>query len=255
MGAIRPGGGAAGASLPATPAAALRDAAAPGAFVALDESGDGTTLTSAEVRAALHERTVFDFSSAAGWTLTPGSGGAAITGGVARLTTPSGTQPHWHGATGNLTAPHIKRTLPSGDVTIRARLSALTNADTLTRAGLFVKLASSNTRLAQVMVGSTGIVHSQGDSANNLTNTGATTITLDSTAWLRLDVVDGVVRMWCGNGSGTAEPTRWIFVGETSRTAGVGLEYDECGLVLAQYDTLAGNITFDVADLYAELIR
>lgn len=104
------------------------------------------------------------------------------------------------------------------------------------------------------MVDSAGVVHSQGDSANNLTDTGATTITLDSTAWLRLDVVDGVVRMWCGNGSGTAEPTRWIFVGETSRTAGAGIEYDEFGFVLAQYDALAGNITFDVADLYAEIM-
>ena len=214
------------------------------------------TGTAAEGRAVLLERATYDFASSSGWTLNNGSAGgaAAITGGVARLTTPSGTQPHWHGATGNLTASHIKRALPSGDVTIRARLSALTNADALTRAGLFVKLASSNTRLAQVMVDSAGVVHSQGDSANNLTDTGGTTITLDSTAWLRLDVVDGVVRMWCGNGSGTAEPTRWIFVGETSRTAGVGLEYDECGLVLAQYDALAGNITFDVADLYAEIM-
>ena len=79
------GAGGGGASLPATPAAALLDVASPSTFVVLDPAGIGTSISVADARAAMglptaDPATTLDLSAAtySAGTVTGGRGGSVL---------------------------------------------------------------------------------------------------------------------------------------------------------------------------------
>lgn len=219
-------------------------------IVGITESGTAVlTGTAAEGRAALLERTVYDFASSTGWTVEAGTAGgsAEIADGVARMSLPASTTADWYGAVSHKTAPRIHRAIPSGDVSVRVRVKTLTGSNGYTRAALFFDKAATPARTAQVMVDSAGVVYSQSDSATNIANTSGTfALTIDDTAWMRLDMRAGRIVMYCGQSADDQEPDEWALVGEGPVNFGA-VPYDRMDFVVAHYDSLASGPLFEVS--------
>lgn len=210
-----------------------------GGVVVIGEGGGGPSLSSATpaalgVAAAgvsadasradhVHAAPVQAYSDGAlstasdtGWTLRDGSGTAAITGGVARLTLGSGVVP---GAWASIPAAIRAHSCDPWDVDARVRLAAITGGSS---SDVYVSFG-----LRRGSAGSAGIFFNLrgdgGDSSifrDSIAGTGALVsgITIDRTAmaagtlWLRVASRGGVLFAAWGTGVGTAEPTDWAAV-------------------------------------------
>ena len=205
---------------------------------------DVLTGTAAEGLDALHERTVYDFSSSSGWTTSGGTDGAAsISGGNASVSLPGATTAQWYGSTGHLTAPRIYRAAPRGDFTVRARIR-LSGANSLTRAGIYVRRASVDARLAQIMVRDNGTLTAQTDSGSSFTDGVGGLITIAGDPWLRLDVRGGHYEYFVSDGDGTnTEPSDWTLLAVSATVATGSLPLDEVGFAVGQYNGGASGPT------------
>lgn len=195
------------------------------------------------------DATTYTFGTSDGWTVEAGTAGgsAEIADGVARMSLPASTTADWYGAVSHKTAPRIHRAIPSGDVSVRVRVKTLTGGNGLTRAALFFDKAATPTRTAQVMVNSAGVVYSQSDSATNIANTSGTfALTIDDTAWMRIDMRAGRIVMYCGQSADDQEPDEWALVGEGPVNFGE-VPYDRMGFVVAHYNSLASGPLFEVS--------
>ena len=189
--AIRPGPGGSGSATDIT-AADITDATSTGR--------DVLTGTAAEGRAALLERTVYDFSSSSGWTLTPGSGGAAITGGVVRLTMPSAT------TSGDAGRASVTRDISSlvDPSHFRARLRIVSNTNGSSTSFFGMHLSSANLiNEIRFTVKTSGALELGflGTGWGVRASAGGGSIGWDGTWWIELEV-DGLT-INCRYGQGT----------------------------------------------------
>ncbi len=156
---------------------------------------------------------------------------------------PGATTAGWDGWTGHLASPSIYRAAPRGDFTVRARIR-LSGANSLTRAGIYVRRASVVARLAQIMVRDDGKLTAQTDSGSSFTDNVGGLITIAGDPWLRLDVRGGHYEYFVSDGDGTnTEPSDWTLLAVSATVWTGSLPLDEVGFAVGQYDGGASGPT------------
>lgn len=152
--------------------------------------------------------THYDFSSSSGWTLENHSGTAAITGGNARLTIPSGTAPDFFGGAYN--GPDIYRTSTLDPLwcTVYARLGSMPAIAAL-NTGLLIESSGRTYRVGMQVAGN-GQAYAVDISGNaNLANTSTGVMDLAGNGWVALRRRGTLLEMCYANGTGGAVPTSW----------------------------------------------
>lgn len=246
--AIRPGPGGSGSVTDIT-AADITDSTATGRSV--------LTGTAAEGRAALLERETYDFSSSSGWTLTPGSGGAAITGGVVRLTMPSAT------TSGDAGRASVTRDISSlvDPSHFRARLRIVSNTNGSSTSFFGMHLSSANLiNEIRFTVKTSGALELGflGTGWGVRASAGGGSIGWDGTWWIELEV-DGLT-INCRYGQGTTsdppaddDPSwRWLYSGNVFSAWAGGRPWNTIGMYLTTFGSAPSNITFEADDLILE---
>ena len=245
-------------TLPNVPSAVLLDAAATTTFVGLDGLGAGTTLDASAANAILDGRVQFDFASSTGWTLTNGSGGAAITGGVAQLTMPAGV------ASFDVGRASIVRSLPdiSNPIGFRAavRLVAITNGDGNTQTGyIFRSTAATNELRVVVQPNGVVLVGYVGGGFTPLATSGAL-VAWDGTWWVQVAYLGTRLYVRVGQGTTTTPPSddsaswRIVWSGDLYPYLSAGPPWDTIGLYLTTYGAGGGAITVEFDDVIVEAI-
>ena len=245
-------------TLPNVPSAVLLDAAAPATFVGLDGLGAGTTLDASAANAILDGRVQFDFDSSAGWTLTNGSGGAAITGGVAQLTMPAGV------TSGDGGRASIVRNLPAlaNPIGFRAavRLVAITNGDSNTQFGfIFRSTVASNELRVVVQPSGTVTVGYLGGGWSTLATSGSPAA-WDGTWWVQVAYLGTRLYVRFGQGTTTTPPSddaaswRIAWSGDLYTYLSAGPPWDTIGLYLTTYGAGGGAITVEFDDVIVEAV-
>lgn len=186
----------------------LPTAAAAGAVPVSD--GAGTAYTATDLAAAvLAARTTNLLSSSTGWTLASSNGGSStISAGSLILTTPSGS------SSGDSSG--IRVSLPSyarWTVQFRVTLaSSDTNAGCMTR--FYIDWAGSFGSYQLFQLGMDGTLSA-------LSSTWSS-IPLDGTGWLRIDVDGATVRLYRGTSTGDTEPSSWVLLRDTTIVSATG---------------------------------
>lgn len=245
-------------TLPNVPSAVLLDAAAPTTFVGLDGLGAGTTLDASAANAILGGRVQFDFASSTGWTLTNGSGGAAITGGVAQLTMPAGVASFDGGRAsivrdlGAITDPVSFRAL--------VRLVSIANGDRNTQVGFFVSSSTVTNQLRFAVLPSGSVFVGYLGGAFTALGTIASAVAWDGTWWLEVVLTGSRCYARVGQGTSLAPPaasaTSWriVWSGDLYPYLSAGPPWDTIGLYLTTYGIGGGAITVDLDDVIVETV-
>lgn len=212
----------------------------------------------AEARYTIAGVTRFDFASSAGWTLTNGDGGAAITGGVARLTMPAGV------ASFDAGRASIVRSLPAlaNPIGFRAavRLVAITNGDGNTQVGyIFRSTAASNELRVVVQPNGVLLVGYVGGGWNPLVTSGVL-VGWDGTWWVQVAYVGTRLYVRVGQGTTTTPPSdgaaswRIVWSGDLYPYLTAGPPWDTLGVYLTTYSGVVGDITVDLDDVIVETL-
>lgn len=184
------GGG--GATLPATPTEALLDAGAPSTFVSLDAAGVGATLTKAAAASAVQQT-----RSVAGSSFTATAGLGTATASTLTMTAAVQTSASWADQP-RLAYNH------GGDpwnVSVTARLAALTGGDGNTYAPLALRNSAGDLLLMVQVHASDGAVSAYGNSGGNIVS-GASTMPLDGTGAFRVVLANAVATVYQSTDSG-----------------------------------------------------
>ena len=216
--------------------------------------------TAAAARATLRGATAYPGTSSSGWTATAGSGGAAVTSGVFRLTMPALTQSGDPGRA-SLSRDHTA-VVPVDAFRARVRLVAVTNGDSNTFFGLYL-WSSANANELRMSVhpnGSVecGCVYAGPTWSGAIGSLGAGAVAFDGTWWLEITVQGLVASLRIGQGTTSAPPSessstwRYLFSSSINAYVSEGRHYDRIGLVLTTYGAGGGEITVDFDDLILE---
>lgn len=243
-----------------TPADVLLDVSSPDTFVALNNSGVGQSLTVAQTNDLLKGHIEFDFSSSTGWTLTNGLGGATITGGVARLTMPTGV------ISSDLGRASIVRDLTANvnptKFVAKCRLVAITNGDSNTQVGFHISTSGATTNeLRTAILPSGSVVVGYLGSGWTTLATSASSITWDGTWWLEITIhgaTQALIRF--GQGTTSAPPDdsssswRIVWTGNLYSYMQYSRPFDNIGCYLTTFDSGGGDITVDMDNVILESV-
>ena len=254
-GLVLPGGG---ASLPTADVSDLLAGATPNTFVVVDPVGNSALATFAAARAALAAGATYDGSSSSGWTATAGSGTAAVTGGVFRLTMPALTN-SGDGGRASIVRDHTSD-VPADAFRARVRLAALTNGngDTFVGFYLYSSTTSNELRLSVHPNGSAECGYVGASWSGVLATLAAGTVAFDGTWWLEIVVRGLHVALRVGQGTSSTPPAessttwRWLYSADLFSRWNGGRPWDRLGLFLTTYGTGGGAITMDFDDLVLE---
>jgi hypothetical protein len=195
-------------------------------------------------------KATYDFSSSSGWTTTNGSGTASITSGKARLVIPLNTVATYDGSNG-YNGPVIFRSHGANklDFVVYARLSAFTNADSLSNTGIEIRNTDASQKYALLVI-SDGTVYTVNLTSNtNISNTAASALPLNGTGWMMIRVTPGAICFWYGTGTSSTPPTTWTLAYLLPQVA-LTKPFDRVGPFLRQ--VISGNpaqLTADWDDL------
>lgn len=206
-----------------------------GYAVTFDEQNDDLILTSL----ATATTDVYNFTSSTGFTLNNGAAGTAlITGGVAQLSNPAGTQFRVQGA---YNGPSIYRALPNPslvDVAVRLAVGPVVVASQMT-----LEISETPTSGAHVCA----LVTQAGDVLFYRNDTNATLATaagvfpvFNGQQWVRVRAIPGFVAAYYGTGVAGAIPTAWTQVGSQLALSAFWA-YVSMGLIVV--DTVAVSTT------------
>lgn len=201
--------------------------------------------------------TTYTFGASDGWTLTNGSGSAAITGGVARLTMPASTN-SGDGGRASITRSLSALANPAG-FRILVRLVSLTGGDSNTRVGLYYSNSTNQARPAYVPGSGRMEYLYVGTSAPTL-GTLPGVVAWDGTWWVESVVSGFNVSTRVGQGTTTDPPAddstswRWVYAGNVFPLWNGGPPFTTFGLYLTTYGAGGGNITVDFDDVIVETL-
>lgn len=247
-----------GASLPGTPAEVLLDLAGAEGFVVLDNLGVGAAAPPAVASAFLAREVEYTFDSSTGWTLTDGSGTAAITSSRARLTMPTGTT-SGDGGRASIVRDLSAITNPVGFKAL-VRLAALTNGDSNTQFGFILNATGGVTNELRFVVlpAGTVVVGYLGGGWNGLA-TAASTVAWDGTWWLELTITGTKCYARFGQGTSseppgeTADSWRIAWSGDLFTYMQNGRPWDRLGMYLTTFGSGGGDITMDLDNVIVSL--
>ncbi len=200
----------------------------------------------------------YDFNASTGWTLTPGSGGAAITGGVVRLTMPAAT------TSGDAGRASVTRDISSlvDPSHFRARLRLVSNTSVPSATSYFGMHLSSAPLLNELRftVKTTGApeLGFLGTVWGVRASAAGGSIGWDGTWWIELEV-DGLT-INCRYGQGTTsdppaddDPSwRWLYSGNVFSSWAGGRPWNTIGMYLTTFAAAPSNITIEADDLILE---
>lgn len=221
-------------------------------------ASDLQVLGNATVSGTLN-RITNDLSTSDGWTLTNGSGTAAITSGVARLTMPTSTNSGDGGRVSVVRDLKAASYIKPERFSALCRLAALTNGDSNTQIGFFVNTSTGAVNELRIVAQPSGTVFVGylGGAFTTLA-TSATTLAWDGTWWLQVMIVGTRAFVRFGQGTTTTPPpdadTTWriVWSGELFANMQYGRPWDRIGFYLTTYGTGGGAITVDLDDFIIE---
>lgn len=200
----------------------------------------------------------YNGSSSSGWTTTDGSGTAAVTGGVFRLTMPTLTN-SGDGGRASIVRDHTSD-VAADSFRATARLAALTNGNGDTFLGFYLHSSTTTNELRFSLHpdGRLECGYAGASWSNILATLGAGTVAFDGTWWLEIAVRGLAVSLRVGQGTTSAPPAessttwRWLYSADLFSRWNGGRPWDRIGFFLTTYGTGGGAITADFDDLVLE---
>ena len=242
------GAGGGGASLPATPAAALLDVASPSTFVVLDPAGVGTSISAADARAALGARVAVPDT---GWTdVIAGTASVTHTGGVQTLNVNSGGGVLSHRA--SLASPECPA------LELIGRLDVTTGTPgTAWWSGLSLGSAADNYGyIAQVAdAGAVQLWQAHSSGYSLVGSAGSVSLTSGDT-YIRLVVTPSYAAASYGTGSGSTAPTSWTVAASVAITTATlaASRLDRVGLRAGRTASGSGTYTAEWRNVQARIL-